>query len=514
MNNQLFDTTLSLRNENLQLTIQNEKLRQGSQSPSIYGGSDFSKISALEHKILSQQEELTELHKRRGENAQLLIDLNNKMQEKDKKIEVADKSLLENAKLITSLRAEIELYQRSNTELKALNQVLKDEHQALQLAFTHLEAKLRKVQDENREIIDRLKQYKSKDAEKMNEENENFVRKKNAKMQKELEDAAKDMRGLSPDSFSLNNVGPVLLCASVPTKPSLKFDAHESEISAVRWSPVDHVVATGGADRRVRLWDVSKGLPESKGMLVGCNQGVMSVDFDSNCTHIICASNDFASRVWTVADQRLRHTLTGHSGKVMAAKFLGESNKVVTGSHDRTLKIWDLRSKQCTQTNFVGSSCNDLVTSDGAGTTIISGHFDKTIRFWDMRNEGSTNRIEVNGRVTSLDLSRDAKYLLSCVRDDTLRVLDLRMNQIVGTFGHDGFKVGCDWSRAVFSSEGQYVAVGSVDGSIFIWEVATQKVQQILRDNHSSPVTAVAWHPYGNLLASVDRSRRTVVWSE
>ncbi|KAG8337898.1 hypothetical protein J6590_012448 [Homalodisca vitripennis] len=57
----------------------------------------------------------------------------------------------------------------------------------------------------------------------MNEENENFVRKKNAKMQKELEDAAKDMRGLSPDSFSLNNVGPVLLCASVPTKPSLKF---------------------------------------------------------------------------------------------------------------------------------------------------------------------------------------------------------------------------------------------------------------------------------------------------
>ncbi|KAG8337899.1 hypothetical protein J6590_012449 [Homalodisca vitripennis] len=89
--NQLFDTTLSLRNENLQLTIQNEKLRQGSQSPSIYGGSDFSKISALEHKILSQQEELTELHKRRGENAQLLIDLNNKMQEKDKKIEAADK---------------------------------------------------------------------------------------------------------------------------------------------------------------------------------------------------------------------------------------------------------------------------------------------------------------------------------------------------------------------------------------------------------------------------------------
>lgn len=84
LDNQLFDSTSSLRNENLQLAIQNEKLRQGSDSPS--SGADFTKISTLEYKILSQQEELTDLHKRRGENSQLLIDLNNKLQEKEKQI--------------------------------------------------------------------------------------------------------------------------------------------------------------------------------------------------------------------------------------------------------------------------------------------------------------------------------------------------------------------------------------------------------------------------------------------
>ena len=36
----------------------------------------------------------------------------------------------------------------------------------------------------------------------------------------------------------------------------------------------------------------------------------------------------FLSRVWTLDDQRLRHTLTGHSGKVLAAKFMGDNNKV------------------------------------------------------------------------------------------------------------------------------------------------------------------------------------------
>jgi len=45
---------------------------------------------------------------------------------------------------------------------------------------------------------------------------------------------------------------------------------------------------------------------ESKGMLVGSNAAVMSVDFDSTGTLILAASSDFASRVWTVADQRLR----------------------------------------------------------------------------------------------------------------------------------------------------------------------------------------------------------------
>lgn len=58
------------------------------------------------------------------------------------------------------------------------------------------------------------------------------------------------------------------------------------------------------------------------------------------------------------------------------------------------------------ETKFTGSSCNDLVTSDGAGSTIISGHLDQRIRFWDTRADSSSDDILVNGKVTSLDLTR------------------------------------------------------------------------------------------------------------
>lgn len=52
-------------------------------------------------------------------------------------------------------------------------------------------------------------------------------------------------------------------------------------------------------------------------------------------------------------------------------------------------------------------------------------------------------------------------------------------------FSHDSFKVSCDWCRAVFSFEGNYVAVGSSDGSVFIWDVATNKVEAMLKDEHT-----------------------------
>lgn len=46
----------------------------------------------------------------------------------------------------TKSRAEIRMYQNSIRELENIHQVLRDEHQALQITFASLEDKLRKAQ--------------------------------------------------------------------------------------------------------------------------------------------------------------------------------------------------------------------------------------------------------------------------------------------------------------------------------------------------------------------------------
>lgn len=70
---------------------------------------------------------------------------------------------------------------------------------------------------------------------------------------------------------------------------------------------------------------------------------------------------------------------------------------------------------------------------------------------------------------------------MCCVRDDTIKLLDLRKNQIISTFSHDNFKVGCDWARVCFSSDNCKLAAGGADGNIYIWNV-NGPIETILKD--------------------------------
>ncbi|XP_034487747.1 autophagy-related protein 16 isoform X2 [Drosophila innubila] len=364
-NNRLIDHVAQLKSDNLKLSVENEQLRN---AVSTGGSGSNVAITTLEKKLLAQQEELTDLHKRKGENSQMIVDLNLKVEQQKKLIAEKEHSLYEQQTVNNRLRAEVQLLHSSLDELKKLNTTLLDEHTALQLAFSSLEDKMRSVQDENRCLLERLMRYKSKDADKLNEENESIIRKRSAKLKRDLEDAVREPNSpisqtvpsiphnnsagqfvgnpVSDDEFdeaSINGAMEALglddeeyisarfsageaihdtvrnsamsmdtlkaagyLGQPNPTKILMKFEAHENESHAVRWSPVERLVATGGADRKVKLWDIGKGGNEPRAVLSGSSAGINSVDFDSTGAYILGTSNDYGARVWTVMDSRLR----------------------------------------------------------------------------------------------------------------------------------------------------------------------------------------------------------------
>ncbi|XP_028586538.1 autophagy-related protein 16-1 isoform X1 [Podarcis muralis] len=553
-------------------------------SPGHDGARNDSHMQEIAQLRIKHQEELTELHKKRGELAQSVIDLKNQIQQKDSEMQTNNTKIVEYLQKISELETECQDLRNKLQDLERANQTLKDEYDALQITFTALEEKLRKTTEDNQELVTRWMAEKAQEANRLNAENEKDSRRRQAKLQKELAEAAKEPLPIEQDDDievladetsdpadetspvravnrtaskrhsqpagglldSITNIfglseSPLLghhssdtarrrslsSCPTpqdnveahpgaskevrVPTTALCVFDAHDGEVNAVQFSPGSRLLATGGLDRRVKLWEVCGEKCELKGSLSGSNAGITSIEFDSAGSYLLAASNDFASRIWTVDDHRLRHTLTGHSGKVLSAKFLLDNARIVSGSHDRTLKLWDLRSKVCIKTVFAGSSCNDLVCTEQC---VMSGHFDKKIRFWDIRTECVVQEMELLGRITSLDLNPERTELLTCSRDDLLKIIDLRVSAIKQTFSAQGFKCGSDWNRAVFSPDGNYVAAGSADGSLYIWNVLTGKVERVLSKHHSNSINAVAWSPSGAHVVSVDKGNKAVLWSE
>uniref|UniRef100_A0AAQ6AC70 Autophagy-related protein 16 domain-containing protein n=1 Tax=Amphiprion ocellaris TaxID=80972 RepID=A0AAQ6AC70_AMPOC len=454
---------------------------------------DSSRSDVLQQEMsqmrIRHQEELTELHKKRGELAQSVIELNNQIQLKDKEIQSNEAKMLEYQQQIAGLEGDCRDLRSNLQDLERANQTLKDEYDALQITFSALEEKLRKTTEDNQELVSRWMAEKAQEANRLNAENEKDSRRRQAKLQKELADAAKEPLPIDP-----------LVDSSFTAAP----EAHDGEVNAVRFSPGSRLLATGGMDRRVKLWEVVAG---ESGALTGSNAGITSIEFDSAGSYLLAASNDFASRIWTVDDYRLRHTLTGHSGKVLSARFLLDNARIVSGSYDRTLKLWDLRSKVCMKTVFAGSSCNDIVCTEQC---VMSGHFDKKVRFWDIRAESIVRELELLGRVTSLDLNHDRSELLTCSRDDLLKIIDLRTNAVRQTFSAQGFKCGADWTRVTFSPDGSYVAGGSADGALYVWNVLTGKLVSVC----SSAINSVSWSPSGAYVASVEKGSKAILWSD
>lgn len=533
----IVDSIDNLRKENLYLNMQNQQMKMnrggsGTDTESLVSmRTGQSGSSADDQKrILALQEELTELHKQKGEKAQKIVDLLDSLESKEKVISALMTKNQDLTISISEYKTSIKTLESRVIELEEAKQTLLDEHTALQMAYSSLESKFITLKQDNNELLNRFMALKARDAEDMNRENIAAHKAKLEAQRQQLALAIQDLptgADLLKEPSSSNLLRNTLTVASImsnvsicPKHKLLEFDSHDGEVNAVKWlsdtnSSCQTVMLTGGGDRKVKLWEIQsdKSIALLRTTLTGSNATITSIDVENDM--VLASSNDFASRVWTL-DGKLRRTLTGHSNKVLAVKFLSTANRVVSGSHDRTLKLWDLNRHACTRTLFAGSSCNDLVVtgSTDAGS-IISGHFDKKIRFWDTKTEASANEVLLDGRITSLAISNDGSYLLAAVRDDTLRQLDLRMNQVVRTYLADGFKIGCDWTRAVFSPDTQYVAAGSSDGSVHIWSTSTGKADKILKDtHHGHNVITCSWNSRGNLFVSCDKSKRSVIWVE
>ena len=127
----------------------------------------------------------------------------------------------------------------------------------------------------------------------------------------------------------------------VTTKTIAILAGHDDDVAAVAVSGDGKWLATGSADKTVRLWELATGRLTAS--LVGHTDLVVAVTFSSDSRWLATGGADKTARLWDVATGKPLATLEGHTRHyVTSVAFSADGNWLATGSDDNTARLWTL----------------------------------------------------------------------------------------------------------------------------------------------------------------------------
>lgn len=116
---------------------------------------------------------------------------------------------------------------------------------------------------------------------------------------------------------------------------------------------------------------------------------VLVLSIDSTSTLVATGGADSVVKVWDLKGGFVTHNLKGHGGIVSALKFWTKAGekawKLASGSDDCKVKVWDLISSKCTATLDNHVSIVRGLDFNEDGTVLVSAGRDKVISVWEQQ---------------------------------------------------------------------------------------------------------------------------------
>lgn len=207
------------------------------------------------------------------------------------------------------------------------------------------------------------------------------------------------------------------------------FDVEDS-VLCLAASPDGKILAAGGCDRAVRIFDLSGGVENAK----------------------------------------LVQTVENHADWVLGCALSADGKYLVTAGRDKTAKVWDLKAKESVVTFPEHQNIVYGVAVKADGSVGYSVGADKTIRNWKPSGEGK--QLKASGghgdEVFKVIAAPKGAILATSSADKTVRLWNA--DTLAATKTLSGLT---DYVYALaFSPDGQLIAGGAYDGEVRVWKVA------------------------------------------
>ena len=284
------------------------------------------------------------------------------------------------------------------------------------------------------------------------------------------------------------------------------FEGHQKAVNSIAFAPVKGFIAAGSDDYKVNIWYKEKDPFVS---LEGPSM-VNSVAFSPDGEYLVSGSSDAIIRVWHLATSDLiGDPLRGHQGSVLSVAFSPDGKRIVSGSEDKTLRVWHIdicevvASHKALKRQAAGGNKFDAFLAESMETEDDAGADDEQAKVTSNPFEEHTD--EVNCVAFS---SNEGKWIASGSDDCTIKLWDAETGQSNGT--HEGHT---DVVNSVaFSPNDKYIVSGSSDNTLRIW--STESGLQVSGPfyGHTDWVWSVAFSPDGSRIVSGSIDHTVQVW--
>ena len=204
-------------------------------------------------------------------------------------------------------------------------------------------------------------------------------------------------------------------------------------------------------------------------------------------------------RLWDVATGKEIGRMEGHKSWVGSLVFWPDGRKLASCSADQTIRIWDVASRKCLDVlrgHRLEVWCLALLPDD---KTLVSGAKDGTVCLWDTSvTHPHQPRLDIPDHVFDWCFTPDNRSVLTLnSQGQVLRWSDADFHQKVSLVDIGpvlGWGFG-NQSQNCFSRDGRFLAAGSTNGNIAVWDVSRRVLLREfkLSDGNVIPLNILAW---------------------